>query len=167
VLDRLGAAQTALEATGCEGRKQRHPVHPRGVPGGRLDTAGDEPVRHGVQRSGGGAKGTHELLGRAGRHAGHDRMGANGDPSRLGGDCAQAVKRTGCALGRSDTMPLTEWTHGGLLAGAITLGPVSRRVDSSGSMPPVSDAGMSENHVGARDATHQGVVGSQRVLALR
>src|SRR5262249_62041203 len=47
---------------------------------------------------------------------------------------------------------------------AITLAHLSHRVYASGSTPPVSDAGVIENHGAARDETPQRLCGSALVL---
>ena len=101
VLDRLGADQTALDATGLEGLKQRNPIHSRGFHRSRLDTTIHKPVGQGVQISRIGTKGTDQLLVLAVRHAGHDLMGANIHPSGVAVDLAHPGERTGFALGRS------------------------------------------------------------------
>ena len=48
---------------------------------------------------------------------------------------------------------------------AITLDPLSRIVYAAGSMPPMSDTWVVENHVGARDERRQCLVGSVFVSA--
>src|SRR5437867_5135447 len=48
---------------------------------------------------------------------------------------------------------------------AITLDHLWSRACSSGSRPPVSDAGVIENQRAGRDASHQSVVGSELVIA--
>jgi hypothetical protein len=87
--------------------------------------------------------------------------------------------RTSCWASPSGTPAMCSWApmsprggavaagaHGGRLAGASTLEHFLRSVYASGSKPPVADACVIENPVGARDDTHQCVVGAQRVMAL-
>jgi hypothetical protein len=93
-------------------------------------------------------------------------MGAHGHPSRLDMARAHGVKRPDGAWRGSATLAGAQCVHGGLLAGASTLDHCGRRADASEAKPPVSDAGVSEPQVAARDARHLGVGGAERVIAL-
>jgi hypothetical protein len=68
---------------------------------------------------------------------------------------------TGAALAHSS---LRRW--GPTRCDTLTRDSLSSIADASGSTPPVADACVLENHVGARNDTHQCVVGSQLVIAL-
>ena len=114
--DGLGAAQTALEPTGCSGLTQGKPISSCGFQGRRLEATVNEPVRQGVKIGGIGAQGAPLLLGVAVRDTRHALMGANVHPSGLAVDLAHPCERAGVALGRSVTMPLPEFAHGEFLA---------------------------------------------------
>src|SRR6266446_891508 len=115
MLERLGADQTTLEATGFQGLEQRHPIDAGGCHRDRLDTAVDEPVRQGLEISGLGAKSTDDLLIVTVGDAGHDCMRTTIHTSGVEVDRAHALEGTSFAMGRSGTIASAQLAHGGLL----------------------------------------------------
>src|SRR6266704_766240 len=157
MLKRLGADQTTLNATGFQGREQRNTIDAGGFHRDRLDTAVDEPVRQRLKISGVGAKSTDDLLVVTVGDAGHDFRRTNIHTSGVGVDRAHTLEGTSFAMGRSGTMASAQLAHGGTPFAertrrrAMTLDYLRSIACSSGSMPPVSDACVIENHVARRD----------------
>ena len=111
--DGRGTEEATVQAAGCEGLAQRHPIDAREVPGDRLDVTVHPPVRQGLQSRSGGATGADDLLRVAVGHPGHHLLGATVDACGMRVALAHALAGADCALGRFSPRACAPRAHGG------------------------------------------------------